>query len=226
MLEIFKEFREKLDDVMTKAFGHRIVLWGYGYTGQFLEWYAEYYHSLKMDFVITEEWSSVIPYKFPLFRNSIFDFNYMDVNNSMVWLAIPEDEIVSEKLAAMNLQKNVDYFNFLEIIYGDNYINNAEVSKNVFWVQKTGLRDIQFMEWLEYMYDCNLVTAVNNSNYANAKDNHSYRITTQKEIFSILDKCHCNPGKEDAIFDFGCGKGGAIITFLDYGFHKVGGGGI
>ncbi len=132
MLEIFKEFREKLDDVMTKAFGHRIVLWGYGYTGQFLEWYAEYYHSLKMDFVITEEWSSVIPYKFPLFRNSIFDFNYMDVNNSMVWLAIPEDEIVSEKLAAMNLQKNVDYFNFLEIIYGDNYINNAEVSKNVF----------------------------------------------------------------------------------------------
>ena len=29
MLKIFNEFRSILDDVMLKAFGHRIVLWGY-----------------------------------------------------------------------------------------------------------------------------------------------------------------------------------------------------
>ena len=52
---------------------------------------------------------------------------------------------------------------------------------------------------------------------------HSYRVTTQKGIFPILDKCHCIPGKDDGIFDFGCGKGGAMLTFLDYGFQKVGG---
>lgn len=53
MLKIFNEFRSILDNVMLKAFGHRIVLWGYGYTGRFLEWYAEYYHGLKVDFIIT-----------------------------------------------------------------------------------------------------------------------------------------------------------------------------
>lgn len=31
------------------------------------------------------------------------------------------------------------------------------------------------------------------------------------------------PEEGDGIFDFGCGKGGAMITFLDYGFKKVGG---
>ncbi len=42
MLQIFKEFREKLDSIILNAFGHRIVLWGYGYTGRFIEWYADY----------------------------------------------------------------------------------------------------------------------------------------------------------------------------------------
>lgn len=36
MLKVFEEFKDRLDRVMLKAFGHRIVLWGYGYTGRFL----------------------------------------------------------------------------------------------------------------------------------------------------------------------------------------------
>ncbi len=91
MLKIFHEFRDCLDSIMVKAFGKRIVLYGYGYTGQFLEWYAGYYHSLHVDFIITEEWNSKIPYKFPVFRDSLFDFDYMDVKNAVVWVAVPMD---------------------------------------------------------------------------------------------------------------------------------------
>ncbi len=70
------------------------------------------------------------------------------------------------------------------------------------------------MEWLEYVYDCNFVTAIDRSNFKEAQEGgHSYRVTTQKEIFPILDKCHCQPQKNDSIFDFGCGKGGAMISF-------------
>ena len=29
MLKVFDEFREKLDHVMLKAFGKRVLLWGY-----------------------------------------------------------------------------------------------------------------------------------------------------------------------------------------------------
>ena len=61
MLKVFDEFREKLDHVMLKAFGKRVLLWGYGYTGRFLEWYADYYHSIKMDYIITEDLTTGVP---------------------------------------------------------------------------------------------------------------------------------------------------------------------
>ena len=38
MLKVFEEFREKLDEIIIKCFGHRIVLYGYGYSERFLEW--------------------------------------------------------------------------------------------------------------------------------------------------------------------------------------------
>ena len=224
MLKIFNEFRSILDDVMLKAFGHRIVLWGYGYTGRFLEWYAEYYHGLKVDFIITEDWATGVPYNFPLFKDSLFDFDYMDVKNSFVWLAIPTTEEVKKKLLKAGYIKNQTYFDFLENVFGKEYISEDSHVDNIFQRIKTGVRDIQFLEWLEYKYECNFVTAINSSEFVSGiKGASSYRVSTQKEIFPILDKCHCIPQKNDAIFDFGCGKGGAMISFLDYGFHRVGG---
>ena len=225
MLKIFDEFREKLDDTIVKCFGHRIILYGYGYTGRFLEWYAEYYHSIKIDFIITDDWSNGVPYNFPLFRDSLFEFNYMDVKDAIVWIAVPSEDIKIQKLEQYGYIKNKTYFNFLEIVFDKNYIRKENKKESdIFKKKKTGLYDIQFMEWLEYVYDCNFVTAIDRSNFKEAQEGgHSYRVTTQKEIFPILDKCHCQPQKNDSIFDFGCGKGGAMISFLDYGFKKVGG---
>lgn len=122
------------------------------------------------------------------------------------------------------MKKGKTYFNFLEIIFGDDYLCAETDSDDIFRKRKSGARDVQFMEWLEYIYGCNFVTAIDSSHFTSGKNGaHSYRITTQKEIFPILDKCHCLPQEGDAIFDFGCGKGGALISFMDYGFQKVGG---
>lgn len=224
MLKVLEEFRNRLDDVMRKTFGHRVVLYGYGYSGRFLEWYAEYYHSIKVDFVIREGYARDIPYEFPIFRDSLFCFDYMDVKDALVWLAIPEDEGVKRKLEAAGYIKNKTYFNFVEIIFGSNYICAECEGNDVFSRKKTGVRDVQFMEWLEYVYDCNFVTAIDSKDFVDRSEGaHSYRTTTQKEVFPILDKCHCVPQEGDGIFDFGCGKGGALVSFLDYGFRKVGG---
>lgn len=129
------------------------------------------------------------------------------------------------KLQKAGYIKNETYFDFCSIIFGENLICFNDENATAFTKQKTGLRSVQFMEWLEYMYDCNFVTAIDGSNFADGDIHqaHSYRISTQKEIFPILDKCHCVPKTEDGIFDFGCGKGGAMVAFLDYGFERVGG---
>lgn len=224
MLQVFEEFRDKLDSIMLKAFGHRIVLWGYGYSGRFIAWYAEYYHSIKVDIIVEDKWQYGMPYEFPIFRSSVFDFDYKDVKDSIVWLAIPEDDIILSMIQKNGYVKGKTYFNFLEIVYGQNYINEADYADEVFYQKKRGIQDVQFMEWLEYFYDCNLVTSIQTEYFDNQNaGGHYYAITTQKEIFPILDKCHCIPQENDAIFDFGCGKGGAIISFLDYGFKKAGG---
>ena len=225
MLKVFEEFREKLDEIITKYFGSTIVLYGYGYSERFLEWYAEYYHGIKVDFIITDDWSSGVPYNFPLFRESLFEFNYMDVKDAIVWLAVPNENVKIHKIEQYGYRKDETYINFFPIIYSKNYMRPDNIDEDdIFKKKKNGLYDIQFMEWLEYMYHCDFITAIDSSKFKEAKNGgHSYRITTQKEIFPILDKCHCLPQENDAIFDFGCGKGGAMVAFLDYGFRRVGG---
>lgn len=91
----------------------------------------------------------------------------------------------------------------------------------MFTKKKTGIHDVQFMEYLECFYGCNFVTSVNKEYLTEGA--HNYASSAQMEIFPILDKYHMFLTKEDAIFDFGCGKGGAMLTFLDYGFTKAGG---
>lgn len=225
MLEVLETFRNKLDDIMLKAMGKRVVLYGYDRTGQFLEWYAEYYHSIKMDFIITTDWSPGVPRNFELFSGSLLEFHYKDVENAIVWLAVPEEKEIVQRLTEAGYQKGETWFSFLDIIYGKDYLIPEDQKTDVFFQKKAGKRDIQFMEWLEYQYDCNFVNSIQSVYFeGRGKDGRvSYVITTQKEIFPILDKCHCIPQENDAIFDFGCGKGGAMVSFLDYGFRKVGG---
>ncbi len=117
-----------------------------------------------------------------------------------------------------------NYYDFYKALYGSDISWDTEDGTDAFTRRKVGKRDIQFFEWLEWKYHCNFLTAIEKNEFEVASEHGApYRCTTQKEIFPILDKCHCVPDIDDAIFDYGCGKGSALISFLDYGFKKVGG---
>ena len=209
MFPILDEFRENLDEVMCQCIDKRIVLYGYGYSGKFIGWYAEYYHSIKPDYTVTQDMTSNIPYEFELFRETLFDFDYRDVKNAVVWLCIPETEKIQKRLEKAGYVKNQTYFNFCEIAYKNTDIMGHEAN-------------VQFLRWLEEKYGCDFVSVVSKDHfYQEMIGTHGFVGTTQKEVFPLLDKCHISPG--DAIFDFGCGKGGAMLSFWDYGFQKVGG---
>lgn len=217
MLQVLDEFRKLLDDTMLQAMHRRIVLYGYGYTGRFLKWYAEYYHNIKVDYIVSLDMGGSQAYDWEIFRPSLFNVNYKDVNNAVVWLAEPMDEALKQ------LMRGREYFDFYQTIYGKDISWDVR-KEDIFLRGKDGKRDIQFLEWLEWKYQCNFVTAIESTNFEVAREHgNSYRVTTQKEIFPILDRCHCIPSAGDAIFDYGCGKGGALVSFLDYGFTRVGG---
>ena len=212
MLKELQEFRDKLDAVMHKCMGKRIVIYGYGYSGRFVAWYGKYYHSIKPDYIITQEYSNTIPYEFELYRESLFDFGYKDVKNAIVWLCTAETIEVRERLMSHGYVKNKTYFDMNEAIYGTEYDKDAADT------------NVQFMRYLEKIYGCDLVEPIKVDDFVNSiKGMRPCVNTSQKEIFPLLDKCHIIPNEKDAIFDFGCGNGTALISFLDYGFSKVGG---
>lgn len=225
MLSIFEEFRKSMDELMLPAMHDRVLLYGYeSYTGRFIKWYAEYYHGIVIDYLVSTDMSRGKAYDQEIFRPSVLDFSYRDVKNALIWVAEPMTSETQEFLERRGYVKNKTYFDFYEKIYGtDIYCENSE-EVDIFHKKKSGKRDIQFLEWLEWKYDCNFVTRIPHDLLEDAKEHaEGYACTTQKEIFSILDRCHCIPKAQDAIFDFGCGKGAALISFLDYGFDKVGG---
>lgn len=225
MLQVLDEFRDKLDELMLQAMHSRVALYGYeSYTGRFIKWYAEYYHNIQIDYLISVDMTRGRAYDQEIFRPSIIDFNYKDIKNAIIWVVEPMDEALKIFLEERGYVKDKTYFDFFEKIYGNDVYSEEDSDTNVFFKRKTGKRDIQFLEWLEWKYGCNFVTRIQHDFLTVAKEHgEGYGCTTQKEIFPILDACHCVPQSTDAIFDYGCGKGGALVSFLDYGFDHVGG---
>lgn len=225
MLPILNEFREKLDDIMLQAMHGSVLLYGYeSYTGRFLKWYAEYYHNIKIDYLVSTDMSRGRAYDMEIFRPSVIDFNYKNVRQAVIWVAEPVTEELRNSLEEKGYIKGQTYFDFYEVIYGMDIYGSNEETVDIFRKKKEGRRDIQFLEWLEWKYGCNFVTRIKHEFLEVAKEHgEGYGCTTQKEIFPILDRCHCIPCPDDAIFDYGCGKGGALVSFLDYGFRQAGG---
>ena len=223
-LEVLQEFRDKLDDIMLKAMHRSVLLYGYeSYTGRFIKWYAEYYHNIKIDYLVSTDMSRGRAYDVEVFRPSVLEFDYLDVKNAIIWVVEPMTEVTEKWLISNGYKYNETYFDFYKEIYGNDIEYHNDIETDIFNRKKEGKRDIQFLEWLEWKYDCNFVTRISKDTFDSGEHNSGYGCTTQKEIFSILDKCHIVPKYSDAIFDYGCGKGGAIVSFLDYGFERAGG---
>lgn len=219
---IFSQFRNCLDELMLPAMHRRVLLYGYeSYTGRFIKWYAEYYHSIRIDYLVSPDMTRSRGYDQEIFRPSILNFDYRDARNAVIWLAEPVTEELRKWLESWG---DIIYYDFYKAIYGEDISWNVTEGIDAFNKRKTGQKDIQFFEWLEWKYNCNFLTAIESSEFEVAYGHgSSYRCTTPKEIFPILDRCHCVPDSEDAIFDYGCGKGSALVSFLDYGFKRVGG---
>lgn len=201
MLDLLDEFRNILSEIMLKCMNKRVLIYGYeSYTGRFLKWYSKYYHGIDVEWLVSEDMSTGHGYEIEIFRPSVLDFGYKDVKDAVIWLAQPLTDELADKLD--ELGDRIDVFN----------------------KKKEGKRDIQFLEWLEWKYGCNFILPISKNDFE-VVDFHGarYSCSTQKEIFPILDHCHVHPSAEDAILDFGCGKGGAMVSFFDYGFKKVGG---
>ena len=72
MLQQLCEFREKLDSLMCRCINRRITLYGFGYTGRFIKWYAKYYHNIDIAYCITEDMQTGISYDAEIYHDYFF----------------------------------------------------------------------------------------------------------------------------------------------------------
>lgn len=226
MFPLLNDFRKIISDAMLPAIHKRVILYGFGYTGRFLKWYAEYYHSINIDYIISLDMSSGQSYEEEIYRPTLLGFDYRDSLNAVMWLAVPLDEKLKLQLQHQGFYIEKNMVDFYSLVYGDDIyweddVDQSSDNRKPSQKRKTGIRDIQFLEYLEWKKGCNFVTAVLHGDLLS--NGNSYRVTTQKEIFPILDKCHIGGDISGGIFDFGCGKGGALVAFRDYGFKRIGG---
>lgn len=208
MLQQLFEFREKLDEIIIGDIHRRITLYGYdNYTGRFIKWYAQYYHNKKVDYLIKMSHQRGVSHEQEVYTEEVFTYGYQDIENTVIWVCLPLKDCA-------NVIGDREYRDFYSVIYGDDYI--AEANGEEVYKIKSGKRDIQFLDYLEWKYRCDFLEIVRT-------DISSYSCTTAKELFPALDAVRLHPKKNDAIFDFGCGKGAALTSFLDYGFNHIGG---
>lgn len=119
MFELLNPLRMKLDELMIGCFNDRIILYGYGFTGKFIKWYAQYYHGIEVDYIIWENMPSDIAYESDIYYQSLFFFDYKDVNNSVLWMAHPLTESRKKMLDQYGFCLGKNVIDFPGEIFGD-----------------------------------------------------------------------------------------------------------
>ena len=117
---------------MIDAIHKRVVLYGWGYTGRFLKWYAEYYHSIQADFIISTDMRGSQSYEEEIFRPQFLTFDYQDAHDAVLWLAEPLDEHLAAELKAAGYEKGKNLVDFYSLIYGDDVTWPENETEDVF----------------------------------------------------------------------------------------------
>ena len=131
MLPILEELRETLDDIMLQAMHRSVLLYGYeSYTGRFIKWYAEYYHNIVPDFLVSTDMSRGRAYDTEIFRPSVIDFNYKNVREAIIWVTEPITEEIRTLLETKGYAKGETYFDFYEVVYGTDLMWEAADNKH------------------------------------------------------------------------------------------------
>lgn len=192
---MFSALENKIMEVLPMLNGKKIIIWGYGKSGRFLEWFLKEKCRLTVDYIIDD---SVSIYGKPIDRSFLLD--YLDVNDIMILLALIDVENVKQILAKYGYIEDVDFVDMIDRVY--------EGKQRL---------DLSHWQYLEYRYGVDLQKPEEECR----GDSNNYMLISLSTIRHVVEQCGMT--KEDALFDFGAGKGGTLIGFYNLGILNLGG---
>ena len=132
----------------------------------------------------------------------------LDRDCCAVLLCFPEDKKINHILQDLGYNENKHFVYANKIFYGmyDNGLN----------------RPLTYYNWLEFQYAVDIYQSkMQNEIETPSQDCFFYSVGSDYGLTEVLDQFEFD--ERDAAFDFGCGKGGALVQFHTAGCGRVGG---
>lgn len=202
-MEVWQDFNNFVKRMFYFTNGKRIVLWGYGLSGFFIQHLFSRVNR-KIEYIVDD--SSMNP-KISIMRSC--EITNITPDCYVVILSENYDREKEKFLSERGFIENIHY------IYARKYLYESLNSKNI-W------KGISYYEYLENIFNVDIVERKYIESMDNPKkDALNYSPGMGYPLMDVLDNFVFQ--SEDAVFDFGCGKGGALLLFQKCGIGKIGG---
>ena len=201
-MKIWTEFDQFVREMFYFTNGKNVVLWGYdGVSGFFIQ-HLFSRNNRKIEYIIDD--SSMNP-KIPIMRScEIYD---IIPDTCAVILSGEYDSEKEEFLTERGFKENIHY------IYARKYLYENINSQNI-W------KNLSYYDYLENKFNVDIIEKKFVGKMGNTKE-VNYSAGMGYPLIDVLDNFIFH--HEDAVFDFGCGKGGALLLFQKSGVHKIAG---
>lgn len=201
---MWEEFERSANEMFRFVNGRKVVLWGYERSGWFIE-HLFRRHNKQIEYIIDDSFS--MSFKLHVFRSFILEG--MDKDCVAVLLTFADDGKARSFLEKLGYREGVHFMFVRDIFYRGN-------------VQ----RKLSYYDWLEYKFDVDIIgmKAIDEIIRPN-EDGKCYAAGIDYPLIEVLDNFSFSIGgkADDALFDFGCGKGNIFPLCIKAGINRFGG---
>lgn len=193
-----RNLNTKINDVINKCIGKKVILYGYGESGIFIEWLFENVFGKRFMMIMDD--SKVLP-KISIHRRIILEY----IN--------PEDTAILVSFRKELMTEN-DMSHLTSFGYED--------GKNLFFLKEMIIPEtLGLYSFMEYEYGTDFRKRVDQSEF-DYESTDATACGASRER-SLLDMCRIPGIFHGKVLDFGCGKGAAIAIMKMAGIEQVDG---
>lgn len=205
-MHIFEEFERKMTLLFQKINGKQIIIWGWGFSGKFLDIYLRL-HNREAACIIDDGQNTKKGGETGIRSHHIL--NYYNPKTTVILVSIWKD--------SKNVETIAKKYGFCEnsILFVRKYIYGVEEAQ----------RELDYFDWIDFKYDMGIVKDKSREEQKYIKQGrgefHNYWASRGIGIEAVMKTFAFK--ETDAIFDFGCGKGGKFLIFQRAGLKQMGG---
>mgnify|MGYP001050080727 CR=1 FL=1 len=202
-MDIWKDFDEFVKNMFYFTNGKRTVLWGYDLSGFFIQ-HLFLRVNRKIEYIVDD--NSINP-KVSISRSCEIE----DISPEIYTVILSGERDLKKEdfLARRGFQENIHYIYARKFLYES--INSHDIWKG-----------ISYYDYLENKFHVDIIERKFTDEMENPKkDALNYSPGMGYPLMDVLDNFIFTC--KDAVFDFGCGKGGALLLFQRKGIQKIAG---